>query len=471
MQHFGGDPSVINRRLALQNRPFVIAGVMPESFNGVQLETSPDLRVPLIAGNQLLNDAEVDSYTKLGYTLVGRLRPAISRESAQAEAQAIVYAAIEEQFHNEESYWRTGQFQLQPIANGVSLLRSKFSSALMLLMGGGALMLLIVCANIGGLLLARTAARRGEIALRLAIGATVARLARQWITETLLLTAFGGLAGLCVAFSATPLLARVLPPLRDLDATAVTLSLNLKPDAHVLAVSSFLCLISALLAGLPAALEVTRADPYSALKAGRATPRQVLRWTLVAFQVTLCTLLLAAAGLLISTFRQLRALDPGFDRDHVVTFSLDPGMLNYTSRQAVSVQSRLLATVRELPRVQSTGFASRGVMRGTGIKTTIAPAGKSVPPSEFMNTSINGVSPEYFETMGMRLLSGRNFRADEPKIKPEPVVVNRAFVRHFFPASDAIGEKFGLGLGEHAANARYQIIGVVSMPNTGRYAR
>lgn len=462
MRRFGGDPSVVNRQLTLQDRPFVIVGVMPESFNGVQLETSPEMRAPLIAGNRLLHDPEVDSYTKLGYTLVARLRPGANRESARAEAEAIVNAAIEEQFHNAGGYWREGQFELQPIPNGVSLLRPKFSSALVLLMGGGALLLLIVCANIGGLLLARTAARRGEIAVRLAVGATAARLARQWLTETLLFTTLGSLAGLCVAFIAAPLVAQVLPPLRDPDATALTLSLNLKPDARVIAFSFSLCLISALLAGLPAALQTMRADLHSMLKAGRATPRQAVRWLLVSFQVALCTLLLAAAGLLISTFRQLRALDPGFDRDHVVTFSLDPGRLNYTSQQAVSVQSRLLATVRELPGVQSVGFASRGLMRGTGVKTTVAPVGKRVTHSEFMNTSVNGVSPEYFETMGMRFLYGRNFRADEPKTEPEPVVVNSAFVRHFFLTSDAIGEKFGLGFVEQSANARYQIVGVVS---------
>jgi predicted permease len=465
MGHFGGDPSVVNRGLTVQERPFVIAGVMPESFNGVQLDTSPEIRVPLIAGNQLLHDPDVDSYTKLGYTLVARLRPGVSAERARSEAEAIVNAAIEEQFHdqNEGSYWRLGQFQLQPIANGVSLLRPKFSSALTLLMGGGALLLLMICANIGGLLLARTAARRGEIALRLAIGATGARLARQWITETLLLATCGGVAGLCLAFWATPLVARTLPPLRDFDATPLTLSLNLKPDTRVLVFSFLLCVISALLAGFPGALQVTRTDLHSALKAGRATPRQALRWTLVAFQVALCTVLLAGCGLLISTFRQLRTLDPGFDRDHVVTFSLDPGMLNYTPQQAGGLRSRLLATVRELPGVQSAGIASRGVMRGTGVVATVAPAGKRVPRSEFLNTSLNQVSPEYFETMGMRFLSGRNFRENEPKTKPAPVVVNHAFVRHFFVESNAVGEKFGLGnVVEKAASADYQIIGVVS---------
>jgi predicted permease len=462
MRHFGGDPSAVNRRLTVQGRPFVIAGVMPESFHGVQVETTPDIRVPLIAGNQLLHDTEVNSYTKLGYDLVARLRPGVSMDRARAEAEAIVNAALAEEFQNPDNYWRTGQFQLQAIANGVSLLRPKFSSALILLMGGGALLLLMVCANIGGLLLARTTARRGEIALRMAIGATGVRLMRQWITETLLLAACGGLAGLFVAFSAAPLVACILPPLRDLDATALTLSLNLKPEARVLAFSFLLCLISALLAGLPAALQVTRTDLHSALKAGRATSRQTLRWMLVAFQVALCTLLLAGCGLLISTFRQLRALDPGFDRDHVVTFSLDPGMVSYTPQQASGLRSRLLAIVRELPGVQSAAIASRGVMRGTGIKTTVARAGQRSPHGEFMNTSLNAVSPEYFDTMGMWFLSGRNFRADEPKTKPEPVVVNRAFVRHFFPGSEAIGEKFGLGSVEQAANARYQIIGVVS---------
>lgn len=463
MRRFGGDPSVINRLLKLQDRPFVIVGVMPESFNGVQLETTPEMWAPVIATNALANDPKQDSYTKLGYTLIARLRPGITMASARAEAEAIVYAPIEARDPGGGSYWRAGQFELQSIANGVSLLRPKFSSALLLLMGGGALLLVIVCANIGRLLLARTAARRREIAVRLAVGATRARLARQWLTETLLLAAFGGLAGLCVAILATPLVARALPPLRDFDATPLTLSLNLKPDIRVIAFSFCACLISAILAGLPAALQSTRTDLHSALKAGRTTPRQTLRWNLVLFQVALCTLLLSAAGLMISTFREIRMLDPGFDRDHIVTFSLDPGMLNYTLQQSSSLQSRLLASVRGLPGVESAGIASRGVMRGTGTKVTVAPTGKRVPNSDFMNTSTNVVSPEYFETMGIRVLAGRNFRLHEPKIKPPPAMVNRAFVRHFFPGTDGIGQTFGFGmaLGKTAA-ADYQIIGVVS---------
>ena len=428
MRSYHGDPSVIGKKLTLQDRAFTIVGVMPPGFHGVQVETGPGLFIPLIAAEGLFDNPDANSFSKLGYTLVARLLPGITLTAAHAEAESIFRAALDEEFHGRQdsSYWVTGEFQLQPIANGVSLLRPKFSSALLLLMGGGALLLLIVCANVGGLLLARTAARRGEIAIRLAVGATGKHLVRQWLTEILLLTSTGGLVGVCTAWVATPFLVRVLPPLHDLDATLLTLSLDLKPDTRLLAFSFLLCVACALLAGLPAAVQATRQDLHTALKATRATPRQPLRWILVALQVALCSLLLSAAGLLFSTFNQLQALDPGFDRDHVVTFSVEPGMLSYTPQQSRNLRFRLQATVRELPGVASVGVASRGLMRGTGLKTTYAPAGEKAAPGDFMNTSLNWVSPEYFDTMGIRLLAGRNFRPDEVPAKPRQAVVNQA---------------------------------------------
>jgi predicted permease len=204
-----------------------------------------------------------------------------------------------------------------------------------------------------------------------------------------------------------------------------------------------------------------RHDIYTALKAARATPRQPLRWVLVSFQVGLCTLLLSSAGLLVSTFRHLRAVDPGFDRDHIVTFSLGPGMLKYTAQQTRNLRLRLEAAVRHLPGVAAVGDASRGLMRGTGLKTTVTPAGEIAPASEFMNTSLNRVSPGYFEAMGIRFLAGRNFRPDEPPTKPAPIIVNQAFVRHLCPHGDPLGRTFGLSWGE-PAKPDNQIIGVVS---------
>jgi predicted permease len=461
MQRYAGDPKVIGERLTLQNRVFTVVGVMPRGFHGVQLEAGADVLVPLLAGEGFHSDTDYNSFSKLDYALFARLRPGVSLPAARAEAESIFKAALEEQFHGNQGYWAIGQFQLESIANGVSLLRPKFSSALLLLTGGGALLLLIVCANIGGLLLARTAARQGEIAVRLAVGATRRHLVRQWLTETLLMTCAGGLLGLGTAWAATPLLARALPLVRDLDATLLTMSLDLKPDARLIGFSFLLCLASALVAGLPAAVQATRHDLHAALRAARSTPRQPLRWMLVALQVALCTLLLSVAGLLISTFRQLLALDPGFDRDHVVTFSIDPGTLNYTAQQSRGLRSQLEAAVHELPGVASVGIASRGLMRGTGVKTTYALAGQKAAAGEFLNTSLNRISPEYFDSMGIRLVAGRNFKVDELPAKPRQAIVNQAFVRHFFLNGNPIGKTFGQG-GNWVSQGSHEIIGVVS---------
>ncbi len=215
------------------------------------------------------------------------------------------------------------------------------------------------------------------------------------------------------------------------------------------------------MAGLPSAIQTTRHDIHTALTAARATSRRPLRWVLVSLQVALCTLLLSVVGLLVSTFQHLRSLDPGFDRDHIGTFSLDPGLLNYTAEQSQNLRNRLMDAVRAMPGVAGVAIASPGLMPGTGIKMTYAPAGEKAATNDFMNTSLNVVSPSYFETMGMRILSGRDFRATEPNVKPEPVIVNQAFVRRFFPTSNPIGREFGQGW-QQIAKPSNQIVGVVS---------
>ncbi|HEV2689612.1 MAG TPA: ABC transporter permease [Bryobacteraceae bacterium] len=456
---FHQDPNIIGKTLTLEERSFTIVGVMPQQFNGLELETTPDIRIPLIAAGLLArNDADRDSFRKFDYSLAARLRPGVTLEQARAESFAIVNAAMDMQVATNT---RDEHLEVQPIATGVSLIRPRFAGALILLMSGVGLLLLMICANVGGLLLARAAARREETAVRLAIGATTGRLLRQWLTESLVLTSIGGLAGLWIASAAAPLFVRAIPTLRDLSATALPVSLDLRPDIRVAAFAIGVCALCALFAGLPAALQATRTDLHSSLKSTRGTSRQPLRWTLVAIQVGLCTFLLAGAGLLITTFRHLRALDPGFDRDHVVTFSLDPGMAQYTPAQAADLQTRLVTAVRTLPGVESVGTALLGLMRGTGMKTTVAPEGQIAPRSDFMNTSLNAVSPDYFETMGIHFLAGRNLRPNEPQTKPEPVVVNRAFVRRFFPGTDPIGRKFGTGTGKPVPGDM-QIVGVVS---------
>jgi len=444
--YWHGHRKALGEILTLDDRPYTIVGVMPKSFNGIDVETTPDVRVPL-----------AESDRKLEYSLAARLRSGVSLEHARAETESIANAVMD---IKERTAVRDERLEIEPAARGVSLIRPKFATGLILLMCGVGLLLLMICANAGGLLLARSSARQGEIAVRLAIGATTGTLVRQWLTESFVLSGIGGLAGIGIALAIAPLLVRWLPALRDLGANTLTLSVDLRPDGRLILFAILLCAACALFAGLPAAIQGIRGSFHSSLKAARSTSRQPLRWTLVALQVGLCTFLIAGAALLTATFRHLRTLDPGFDRDHVITFSLDPSMARYTSQQAADLEARLVARVREIPEVQSAGVAMIGLMHGTGMKTTVAAAGQITPRSDFMNTSINFVSPEYFETMGIPVLEGRNFRSDEPRTKPELVMVNRAFVRRFFPATDPIGQKFGNGT-DKAVSGDNTIVGVV----------
>ncbi len=455
---FQGNPAIVGRQIRLQDVPFTVVGILPRGFNGVQVETGPDVRAPLIAADLLEMEPQIRSYRKRSYEVFARLRPGATLHQAEAEAQTICRAALEEE---ERTYRLDERLEARPIPRGYSVLRERYSGSLVLLMAGVALVLLMIFTNVGGLLLARASARSQDAAVRRALGATIGRFIRQWLTESFLLGIFGAAAGLCIAWLILPLLVRGLPPVRDLDTTILTLSLTLKPDVRLLAVSIGLCFAAALLAGLPPAIHAARADVYAKLRGGRSTAVPRLRWVLVGIQAALCTLLLGGTTVLIATFRNLQAMDPGFSRDSVITFSADPRMLAYTEPQLESLKSRLLAAVEQMPQVESAAVSSIGIMRGTGRKTTVAPEGQRPTRNDFLNTSIHLVTPEYFETMGIRFLEGRNFRPDDPSAKPAPTVVNSAFARYFFPGVDAIGKKFGIGLNV-VVRGDYVVIGVVS---------
>ena len=468
-RRFNGDRAAVGRTVVLFGHRFTIVGVMPREFNGISVDSTPDVRVPLRALPLLVRDYVSKRLDGTELDLAGRLKPGVTRQRALAESIAIWRPTIEEWYAHQPDYGPgyaqtelSRGMELDPLERGVSVLRDKFGGALRLLTISVGLLLLMVCANVAGLLLAGAAARRGEIVVRLALGATRLRLVRQMLTESLLLTAIGSAGGWLLAWISAPLLVRALPPIRDLATARMALSLDLTPDGRVILVSLAAAILTAGLFGLVPALSASRTSLDSVLRGVRASRGWGGRKALVVFQVALCTLLLAGAGLLVRTFRQLHNLDPGFDPAHVVTFTADPSLSAYTDAQAKSFWRALTARVRDLPGVVSVATASRPVMRGSGIKSTVAPAGQKATRADFLNTSLNWVSPEYFDTMGMRVLEGRAFAATDFGVtKPTPVVVNEAFVRRFFPEGNAVGRRFGNGL-DVAAPATYEIAGVVS---------
>jgi len=454
-RRFRGDASVVGRKIILGGHPFTIVGVSPESFNGLAVDTSPDLRVPAAVAGVL---------GKPFAQIFARLRSGVPFERANAEVDPVLYDKLFLEEKRTANAAIESHLRLESIVNGVSTLRSQFSRGLEVLMAGVALLLLMACANVAGLLLARSAGRAPEMGVRLALGASPGRIVRQLLTEGLLLSLLGGAAGILLTIACLPLLARALPPIRDRGAVLQPLAMHIAIDLRVLGFALATTVLTALLFALSPALRCARADVAGTLKGVRTTTRRLLTGNLiVSTQVAMCTLILMGAGLLVGTLIRMRSMNPGFDRDRIVTFTIDPSLRGYTPEQTRTFSKNLLERAGKLPGVSSASIASRALMRGTGVKATVGVAGSQIGANDFLNSSLNDVTPGYFDTLGMRLLSGREFNwFDRNQQTPHKVIVNQAFARRFFPGRNPIGERFGSRGPNGFATADNEIIGVVS---------
>jgi predicted permease len=471
-----GDVSVVGRKIILGGYPFAIVGVSPKSFNGLAVDTSPDVRVPASVDRLLVKpDPSLGpAITPLFAQIFGRLRSGVPFERANAEVDPLLQAAYEDESNKmflETQGTAPGKtsieshLRLESIVNGVSTLRPQFSRGLEVLMAGVGLLLLMACANVAGLLLARSAARAPEMGVRLALGASPLRIVRQLLTEGLLLSLLGGTAGILLTIACLPLLARGLPPIRDRGAVLQPLAMHIAIDLRVLGFALVITVLTAVLFAISPALRCARADVASTLKGGRTTTRRLATGNLIVVaQVAICTLILMGAALLIETLERMRSMNPGFDRDRVVTFTIDPGINGYSPQKARSFSKTLLENAGKLPGLSSASIASRALMRGTGVKATIGMAGSRITSANFLNCSLNDVTPGYFETMGMHLLAGRAFNWFDRNsaTPPHKVIVNQAFARRFFPGKNPIGERFGSSGPGGIATAENEIIGVVS---------
>lgn len=264
--------------------------------------------------------------------------------------------------------------------------------------------------------------------------------------------------------AALPLLTRWLPPVRDRSAVLQPLAVHIGIGLRVLAFSLVITLATVVLFALSPALRSARSEWLSALRSSRSTTqRLLLRNLIVAGQVALCTVILIGAVLLVQTLERLRAMNPGFDRDRVVTFTINPGLKGYSPENSRALSRTLLERASRLPGVAAVGLASRGVMRGTGVKATLAPAGTLIQASDFLNSSLNSVTPDYFECMGMRILAGRDFNwFDRGRTTPRKAIVNQTFASQVFPGHNPIGERFGMPGTGNIARSDSEIVGVVS---------
>jgi predicted permease len=308
-------------------------------------------------------------------------------------------------------------------------------------MWGVTLLLISVCANVAGLLLARGEERRKELAVKLAIGASRGRLLRQLMLENLCLAIPGGVLGVGLAYALAPFLLRILPPVRSLDQYASPQILTVTPNLRVLLFAWLALLVSISVFGLFPAWRATRLALNNELKGASALESLTLASLIpIGVEVALSVLLLCAGGLMLHSYWNLRNLNPGFDRTHVLSFTLGMKDAGFTHAQEQSYMAELEQRVRRLPGVRSVAFADRGVMRGAGIKTIVTTPGVDQPESVFLNTSFVDVTPAYFDTLGVPLLAGRSLDSLDAQAKPERVVINRALAALLFPHTNPVGK-------------------------------
>ena len=308
--------------------------------------------------------------------------------------------------------------------------------------------LLIACANIANLLLGRAMVRRREIAIRLSIGAGRYRLIRQLLTESIVLALLGGILGVLIAAWSN----QALPRLFSID-------VHLPLDFRLLAFTAGLSLMTGILFGVAPAFRITRIEPGAAMKSGAfaAGPgrRLTLGRTLVVVQVALSLLLVSGAGLLARTLWNLLQLDLGFNREHVLTVRIDPRSAGFTAAQLPSLYAQMVERVRAVPGVQSAGIALSSIAGGGTISSGINVPGYTPGPRENMSIDENYVDPGYFETVGMRLVDGRDFDVRDTERAPRVAVINETMARHYFGARSPIGRHYGYG------SMQFEIVGVV----------
>ena len=445
----GGDFSAMGRSITVNGTPVTIIGVLPPSFLGLEPGDAPDIWITTaLYRNQTLRttgnfDLRGPKVFWLG--VIGRLKPGVSPQQADAEVKLLCDQALGIGTPAVPRDNQVPTFGVRPVGHGLDGTRQQFTTSLYLLMGMVALVLLIACANVAGLLLARSTARQREIAVRLSLGAARGRIIRQLLTESLLLAFAGAASGLLLAhWFAAGLIA-----LLNTGRGQIILPVSL--DLRVLAFTAAVAVLSGLLFGLAPALRSTRVDVYPQLKQSAATvargsARFLSGKTLVGGQVALCLLLLVAAGLMLRTLQRLQRVNLGFDRENLVTFRVQPGDNGYTGERLSSYYSDLERRIAALPGVRSVALSQMGPIGGGSSSGTIAIPGFTEPghDAEAHRHLVDGT---YFETLRIPILLGRGIQPGDTRTAPLVAVVNQRFVHEFMKDQNPIGHTLERGGG------------------------
>ena len=473
--HLGADPSVVGRRIVVNDKSLTVVGVAPRGFEGTTLGERPRLYVPMTMSADVDPffgpRAEFEDRRRYWAYLFARLRPGVTLEEARAAMQTVyrpLLADVDAPLQRGMSPGTLARFKARELAvedgrRGQSALRGSTRQPLAFLFGITGLVVLIACANIANLLLARGTGRATEIAVRMSLGASRRQLVAQLLTESCLLAALGGVASLLVAHGTLRLIASFIPP--ALIGGEAPLSLELSPT--VLGFAAAVSLGTGLLFGLFPALHGTRPDLIAAIRAGagqiagghRAAAR--FRTSLVTTQIALSLALLASAGLFVKSLRNVGRVNLGMDVAPVVEFALLPELSGYDPARAHALLQRVEEEVGALPGITATTVSAVPLLTGSNTGGNVSVQGFARGPDTDANTRFNMVGPAFFRALGIPLLAGREFTAADRLGAPRVAVVNEAFARKFGLGRDAVGKRVARDEAGTATVLDVEIVGLV----------
>jgi predicted permease len=471
-RRFGGSPEALGKTFTLRKAALTIIGVAPPSFIGETSGQQPDLWLPLrmqprvLPGQDRLHDRPPSKTMWLH--VFGRLKPGVTLAQADAQSNAIFQAGLESFYGALASGDRRREFlnqrlQIRPGARGASEARSEFSNSLTALLAAVGVLLLIACANLANLLLARGAARKPEIAVRLSLGASRGRLIRQLVTESLALGAMGGVAGLAAAYFLHGALVRMMSKSDPRFHMSFTL------DPLVLAFALAATLAAALLFGALPAWQVTKNDAGTILKEqGRSGTGSLGRMRsgrfLVSLQLALSLPLLVGAGLLVRTVYNLQRADLGFPAERLLLVRVDLREAGYNTARRDSMLRELPVQFQRIPRVRAVSFSHLGVFSGGNSISGIEVEGYSPRDDNDRESAMDEVGPGYFSTLGVPIVLGREILESDQAGAPKICVINEAFAKKFFGGRNPIGMRI-TSTGDDRRTT-YQVVGVAKNART-----
>src|SRR5688572_20849228 len=451
---FDRDPAALDQTLVVNGQHLTIVGVAPEGFNGTTLGSRPHVFVPITLRGLMTPGFEQFANRRAYWAyLFARLRPGVSFDEARTQInipyrQIINDVEVPLQRGASDRYlsqFKAKQITLEEGARGQSTTDNEARTPLLLLLGVTGLVLLIACANIANLLLARAAARSTEMAIRLSIGANRGQLVGQLLTESVVLAFCGGVAGLLFAYWTVDLIYAMLP-----SEAATTLPVRI--DGAVLLFAAVVTLGTGLLFGLFPALNSTRPDLLSALKAQAGQPggsrsAKIFRSTLATLQIAISMALLACAGLFTKSLINVSRVELGFNIENLITFGVSPELNGYNTERTKQFFERLEDALAAQPGVTGVTAALVPAIGGSNWGNNVSVEGFKADADTDTNARFNEVAPDYFKVMGIQVLSGREFtRADAPGA-PKVAIVNETFAKKFNLGRDAVGKRMRMGSG------------------------